>query len=269
MNKIIKRPESIAMHQLTENGVEKFMEVIGLLRQHIDDQYKHYKIKPGNIDSRILQLLRELPKINSGESKKIKNAPSLNLTYIHPTRFELSRYIFKSLNEFIQNNNLEDNVGFWSWLALVYFEDLTDTFKNVNTEVNYIPEMGDIKLSSKKKKIYEHSIREGFIMYRTFGDESKIYFSKKGVGYMGDFWEGTRGLGTIRRSTTLHKFILKVYSDPNGSGFARRGSLSQSGRSWALRRLSDAYSNLSVNYATPLLEVEDLEKLLGEDFVPE
>ena len=27
--------------------------------------------------------------------------------------------------------------------------------------------------------------------------------------------------------------------------------------------------NLSVNYATPLLEVEDLEKLLGEDFVPE
>ena len=39
--------------------------------------------------------------------------------------------------------------------------------------------------------------------------------------------------------------------------------------SWALRRLSDAYSNLSVNYATPLLEIEDLEKLLGEDFVPE
>ena len=160
MNKIIKRPESIAMHQLTENGVEKFMEVIGLLRQHIDEQKNLYNIKPGNIDARILQLLRELPKINSGESKKIKNAPSLNLTYVHPTRFELSRYIFKSLNEFIQNNNLEDNVGFWSWLALVYFEDLTDSFKNVSTEVNYIPEMGDIKLSSKKKKIYEDETEE-------------------------------------------------------------------------------------------------------------
>ena len=24
-------------------------------------------------------------------------------------------------------------------------------------------------------------------MYRSFGDESKIYFSKKGVGYMGIF----------------------------------------------------------------------------------
>ena len=269
MNKIIKRPESIAMHQLTENGVEKFMEVIGLLRQHIDDQDKLYNIKPGNIDSRIYELLRELPKINSGESKKIKNSPPINLTLVHPTRFELSRYIFKRLNEFIQKNNLEDNVGFWSWLALVYFEDLTDSFKNVSAEVNYIPEMGDIKLSDKKKKIYEHSIREGFIMYRSFGDESKVYFSKKGVGYMGDFWEQTRGLGTIRRNKTLHKFILKVYSDPNGSGFARRGSLSQSGKSWALRRLSESYSNLSVNYAAPLLEMEDLEKLLGEDFIPE
>ena len=256
------------MHQLTENGVEKFMEVIGLLRQHIDDQYKYYKIKPGNIDSRTLQLLRDLPKINSGESKKIKNSPLLNLTYVHPTRFELSRYIFKSLNEFIQNNNLEDNVGFWSWLALVYFEDLTDSFKNVSTEVNYIPEMGDIKLSSKKKKIYEHSIREGFIMYRSLVMNLKYILVKRSWLY-GRFWEQTRGLGTIRRSTTLHKFILKVYSDPNGSGFARTGSLSTSGKSWALRRLSDAYSILSVNYATPLLEIEDLEKLLGEDFVPE
>ena len=50
MNKIIKRPESIAMHQLTENGVEKFMEVIGLLRQHIDEQKNLYNIKPGNIE---------------------------------------------------------------------------------------------------------------------------------------------------------------------------------------------------------------------------
>ena len=63
MNKIIKRPESIEMHQLTDDGVEKFMEVIGLLRQHIDDQDKLYNIKPGNIDSRIYELLRELPKI--------------------------------------------------------------------------------------------------------------------------------------------------------------------------------------------------------------
>ena len=112
-------------------------------------------------------------------------------------------------------------------------------------------------------------MREGFIMYRTFGDESKIYFSKKGVGYMGDFWEQTRGLGTIRRSDTLHKFIIKTYSDPNGSGFARTGALATKGRSWSLRRLSDLYSNLSVNYATPLLTLEDLENLAGEDFIPD
>ena len=269
MNKIIKRPESIEIHQLTDDGVEKFIEVIGKLRKHIAEQRNIYNIKPGNIDSKILELLKELPKINSGESKKFKNSPFIDLTLIYPSRFELSRYIFKKLNAFITKNNLEDNVGFWSWLALVYFEDLTDSFKNVSTEVNYIPEMGDIKLSKKKKKIYEHSIREGFIMYRSFGEESKIYFSKDGVGYMGDFWEQTRGVGTLRRSNALHKFIYKVYLDPKGSGFARRGSLSQSGKSWALRRLSNAYSNLSVNYAAPLLELEDLENLLGEDFIPE
>tara|TARA_B100000579_G_scaffold376364_1_gene341801 strand:- start:313 stop:1122 length:810 start_codon:yes stop_codon:yes gene_type:complete len=269
MNKIIKRPESIEIHQLTMKGVENFCEAIGLLRQYIDDQEKIYKVKQGNIDSKILEILKELPKINSGESKKFNNSPSIDLTLVHPTRFELSKYIFIRLNQFIDKNKLENNIGFWTWLALVYFEDLTDSFRNVSAEVNYIPEMGDIKLSNQKKKLYEHSIREGFIMYRSFRDESKVYFSKKGVGYMGDFWESTRGLGTIRRNDILHKFILKTYSDPNGSGFARVGSTSQKGKSWSLRRLANAYSNLSVNYAAPLLALEDLENLLGEDFIPE
>mgnify|MGYP007000335960 len=63
MNKIIKRPESIEIHQLTEDGVEKFIEVIGKLRNHIAEQKNIYNIKPGNIDSKILGLLKELPKI--------------------------------------------------------------------------------------------------------------------------------------------------------------------------------------------------------------
>ena len=41
MNKIIKRPESIEIHQLTEDGVEKFIEVIGKLRNHIAEQKKY------------------------------------------------------------------------------------------------------------------------------------------------------------------------------------------------------------------------------------
>ena len=129
--------------------------------------------------------------------------------------------------------------------------------------------MGGYKFSKKNVKLYQHSVREGFLMYRQYRDESKIYFSKSGIGYMGDFWESTRGFGALRRNETLHKFILKTYSDPKGSGFARRGATAQKGKSWSIRRLAPAYSMLSVNFAAPLLTCEDLENLLGEDFIPE
>ena len=51
--------------------------------------------------------------------------------------------------EFITQNKLEDSPNFWSWLALVYFEDLTANLTNISTEGNYIPEMGGYKFSKK------------------------------------------------------------------------------------------------------------------------
>ena len=269
MIKYLKRPESIVMHELTTSGIEQFITVIRNLRDNIENQEKVLKIKPFKIDSEFQSILRQLPKIDSGYKKKYRDSPSIDLTLVHPTRFELSRYLFKKLNNFITQNKLEDSPNFWSWLALVYFEDLTAKLTNISTEGNYIPEMGGYKFSKKNAKLYQHSIREGFLMYRQYQDESKIYFSKAGIGFMGDFWESTRGFGALRRNETLHKFILKTYSDPKGSGFARRGATAQKGKSWSIRRLAPAYSMLSVNFAAPLLTCEDLENLLGEDFIPD
>ena len=61
--------------------------------------------------------------------------------------------------------------------------------------------------------IYQHSIREGYLMYRKFKDESKIYFSQEGLGSMGDVWEQTRSRGDFRRHIGLHNYIIKKVNE--------------------------------------------------------
>ena len=98
MIKYLKRPESIFMHELTTDGINQFIDIIRNLRDNIDNQEKVLKIKPYKIDSEFQSILRKLPKIDSGYKKKYRDSPSIDLTLVHPTRFELSRYLFKKLN---------------------------------------------------------------------------------------------------------------------------------------------------------------------------
>ena len=107
-------------------------------------------------------------------------------------------------------------------------------------------------------------------MYAKYQEESKIYFSKSGLAFSGEMWEQTRSRGATRTHMGFHKFVVKTYQDPNGSGFARKNSGDKDHiTSWCIRRLCTTYSKLSVNYAVPLLSSEDYENILGDDFIPE
>ena len=263
MNKILKRPEKINLYKLTYDGVRQFERVINELRDEI--KYKKSNKIKNSVDESVLEIIKELPDIIDKNSNKINNSPVIDLTIKHPTRFELSKYLYQTLDEFITENKLVRDPYFWTWLALVYFEDLTNGLLKVNKPVQFITEMGPFKFGKKINLIYQHSIREGYLMYRKFKDESKIYFSQEGLGSMGDVWEQTRSRGDFRRHIGLHNYIIKKYSHPNGSGFARPNTASD-GFKDSLRRLGPSYLKISVNYAAPLCDVSDYANLLGPGF---
>lgn len=259
MNKAIKRPDKISMHQLSASDINKFKNIINKLRSIKDSESKEFQ-----------NWLKLLPEIKGGNVKRFSNSPSIDLTLIHKTRFELSKYLFHELNEFIKNNSLVHDPYFWTWLALVYFEDLTNKFKKVDMPSVFITDMGDFNLGRTVNLLYKHSIREGYLMYAKYKEESKIYFSKSGLAFSGEMWEQTRSRGATRTHMGFHKFVLKTYQDPKGTGFARKNSGDKDHiTSWCIRRLCTTYSKLSVNYAVPLLSSEDYENILGDDFKPD
>ncbi len=259
MNKAIKRPDKISMHQLSASDINKFKNIINKLRSIKDSESKEFQ-----------NWLKLLPEIKGANVKRFSNSPSIDLTLIHKTRFELSKYLFHQLNEFIKNNSLVHDPYFWTWLALVYFEDLTNNFKKVDMPSVFITDMGDFNLGRTVNLLYKHSIREGYLMYAKYKEESKIYFSKSGLAFSGEMWEQTRSRGATRTHMGFHKFVLKTYQDPKGTGFARKNSGDKDHiTSWCIRRLCTTYSKLSVNYAVPLLSSEDYENILGDDFKPD
>ena len=259
MNKSIKRPSKISMHQLNVSDINKFKKIINKLRSIKDVESKEYQ-----------SWVKLLPEIKGPNVKKIPNSPSIDLTLIHKTRFELSKYLYKHLNEFITKNNLVYDPYFWTWLSLVYFEDLTNNLKKIDMASVFITDMGDFNLGRTVNLLYKHAIREGYLMYAKYQEESKIYFSKSGLAFSGEMWEQTRSRGATRTHMGFHKFVVKTYQDPNGSGFARKNSGDKDHiTSWCIRRLCTTYSKLSVNYAVPLLSSEDYENILGDDFIPE
>tara|TARA_Y100001968_G_scaffold45536_1_gene35554 strand:+ start:120 stop:440 length:321 start_codon:yes stop_codon:yes gene_type:complete len=104
-------------------------------------------------------------------------------------------------------------------------------------------------------------------MYQKYKDESKIYFSKEGMGYMGDVWEQTSSRGDIRRHRGMHDYIIAKYSDKNGSGFSKPNTTGPANKYRdSLRRLGPCYQKLSVNYAAPLCDKNDYARLLGPGF---
>ena len=263
INNLLERPEKIEMHKLTYEGVRKFETVINDLRKEIKYK-KDNKIK-NSVDTVVLELIEKLPNILQEDSYKIKNSPIIDLTIKHPTRFELSKYLYSTLDKFVTEKKLAQDPYFWTWLALVYFEDLTNGLLKVNKPNQFITEISPFKFSKKVKKLYQHSIREGFLMYKKYKDESKIYFSQEGLGSMGDVWEQVRSRGDIRRHIGIHNYIIKKYSDPKGSGFASTNTATE-GFIDSIRRLGTSYLRISVNYAAPLCDVYDYANLLGPGF---
>tara|TARA_B100000965_G_C19467844_1_gene702726 strand:- start:183 stop:983 length:801 start_codon:yes stop_codon:yes gene_type:complete len=260
----VYRPNSVKLRRLTNEGVFKFKDAWGEI----------YSDKKENKGENLHSLINLLPLIDDEYSTEIQSAPALDLSLEHKNRYFLAEYLFKNLDDFFTNKrktlNLKNDYNFWAWMALVYVNGLTRDFRKITEVVRFIPDAGDFK-GPGYSLLYRHAIRESYLMYEMYKEESKIYFSPRRLADMGDFWEQIRARYYMRRHKSMHKYLVKKYSHPDGSGYARPKATEEvvaekdMGFS-SVRRLVHRYKNISVIYAAPLCDENKLGEILGPGF---
>jgi hypothetical protein len=185
----------------------------------------------------------------------------------------MSGYLYDNLSSLVEAEQLRHDVGFWSWLALLFFSQLTDGLSRVSRREHYIPSIGPTWRMPGHSVSHRHSIRESYILYESFGDESKIYFNPESVSMMGNMIEQLRSRGDIRRNRNMHSFIVNKYARREGNlsgyavtGAAQKPNLSTGAGSNSAVRLGVLYRRLSVAYFAPLLADKELSEYLGPGF---
>lgn len=255
-----KKPKKISLRELNEEGLRKFFNVM--------DNINKIKKNKTKTPEKVFELLEDLPKVNDEFSMELFNAPELDLTLDFKDRYYFSKYLHNTLNNYINEKGYRNNFGMWAWIALSYLEILTNDFKNILEKYHYLPDAGILQRDTGVPLLYRHSVRESYILYNNFKEESKIYFSRNTMSKMSDFLEQTRGYSKLRRHKSLHAYLVKKYLDPK-TGYLKTGAASKvlpeqdKGRG-SVRRVGPIYECLAVSYAAPLLSASQLGELLGK-----
>ena len=253
----LERPKTTKLRILRDEGLIEFKKVWELIYEDFDK----------NNGINLPSLVEKLPKLDDELSTEIEDSPSITIKENYENRYYLSEYLVKELDDFVSKKKLFNEYGFWGWLSLAHILVLTNNFNKVSMWWNYIPDAGVIKKSGYSA-LYRHAIRESYILNSRFKEESKIYFHRTQVETQGDFWESSRGFALMRNNNSIHKYFVKKFSDPDGSGYAKKGASAilsdkKTKSKESLRRVGPNYKRVSVSYAAPLLNEEELGFLLG------
>ena len=216
--------------------------------------------------SKLEASFKDLP----NEITEISDSPDFDNGLEFTNRYELSKYLFEKIGGFIEDNQLINEPLMWTWLAYAFFDTLTDDKNSIRAVANYVLQMGAYRNPHGRSYFYRHAIREGFLMYKFYGADSKIYFNHKSPAVMGDFWEQTRSRGFIVRNSRMHGYIKAKYADKK-TGFAKPNSCATPDAEKgvgadSLRRFGPMYKRVCVAYAGPMLGPSDLGNLLGPHF---
>lgn len=193
----------------------------------------------------------------------------IEVNKVFSNRFELGKYLVELIgkSDFVRREINQPYM--WSWISCIYLDQLTNQFADVRRMEHYIPAVGDYKRKLGWAPIaHRHSVREPYRLYKTYGDSSKIYFSKN-IHQMGNVIESMRSRQDCITNHQVHEYIVMKYSMPNG--FARKGTATQpnpargTGRDSTVR-LAKLYKRLNVNFFSPELKASELSNYLGPGF---
>ena len=175
------------------------------------------------------------------------------------TRYDMGEYLSEVLVD-CDIPALSLDTGFWTWIALLYFDQLCpdegDGTRKVREDENYI-------LSLSYLKRMRHAIRTTYLFVSRFGEKVRFLFS----GPMRTRGELIEQLSQRQELTNCDAVVIAaaiLYNDPNKRTF-KRGATSRNTRG-AINRFVKVLQQFSVTYDLQSVPASDLVNLLPPEF---
>jgi hypothetical protein len=211
--------------------------------------------------------------VSSELSKSADYSDEFGNHFIDPTfqfqsRFELG----EKLNEWLAGANFSQLMsaeadGFWAWLALIYFEQLTA--KGIRRSEHYIVK----RKGSTGSLAYRHAVRTPYELFHihgksseiclrnpmhTFGDMTEQLASRQSIAHNRGFFQAASELyinnGTLKRGAS---------SKPKKPKDRKPGERSGLG---SVRRLAIALQRLDLTYDTDAMLASQMKLVLPKEF---
>lgn len=175
------------------------------------------------------------------------------------TRFELGKYVADSL-ENITIQSIMGDIGFWTWLALYWFDQLCPPQANGTRKpsrpYNYI-------LSPNYNHRPRHAIYTTWMLVDQYGDTALFLLSKK-PHERGELIEQLAARQYLISCRGVIETAKKLYYDPERKTF-KRGATSQK-RQGNIRRFIAYLQQLDLTYDLGTIASESLLELLPDEY---
>lgn len=162
---------------------------------------------------------------------------------------ELDRYV----------ENLEGDVGLWTWLALYYFDQLCPANRKPGEIARWV-------LSSHPFRYYRHLLAGSFRIYRTYANEPKLLrvFLWGPVSEVGDYIGQVGSRQELITNRAVLQLLDRLYFD-EAKGRPKKGASDRTAAG-GLRHLVDYLDQLDRTYDLYSLSTETLVEFLPNPF---
>jgi len=172
------------------------------------------------------------------------------------SRYEMGEYLVKLFRGKNVNSYLGD-AGFWSWFALLWFDQLCPVKngqKSPAQDPHYI-------LSHSFGIRQRHAVYTSWQLVNRYGDQCEFMLSK--LVERGDIAEQMMGSQYVLSADGVVRLASKLYTAPERSGFKKGAAGSGAG---SVRRYVGWLSQIKLTYDYFAMTPDDLQALLPREF---
>jgi len=231
----------IAIRVMLPEGENQF-------RVYLDQLKNNPKLKPPELNSKLFS--KEFsPQIMIDEEKEFRS------------KLELTEYLDKCLNNLgIRREDVIGNIGFWTWLAYIWFEQLTNNRKNIlKREEHYI-----CTTPSNYRRYYIHLVAPPYIIYSLHGLPISKLFLYNPPWEINDFTERVAANQFLISHKNIVEVIYRLYFDENlGRPKSRATSHNVEG---SVRRFIKVFQQFEFTYDVYSMLSEQIINLLPQEF---
>lgn len=175
------------------------------------------------------------------------------------TRFDLGIYLSRKLSD-IPTQSMLGDIGFWSWLALFWFDQLcppqTDGHRKPSKEYNYV-------LSANYNHRPRHAIYTTWMLVTLYGEHA-LFLLSKALHERGELIEQLAARQYLISCQGVIEAAKELYYDPQRKTF-KRGATSQK-RNGNIRRFIAYLQQLDLTYDLGTLKADTLLKMLPNEY---